>query len=428
MADQNIQQEQQKIDVYFKIMIKRGKLIAIVVLAGVLTSFLLTFFSPVRYQAKVLIMVTPAETKMIFHSENADGSYEENKQTPGQLINISMQTHKMLLKSDALLKRLADSLGLRDSKIKSRSLFDIAKQLTVIESKETNILSLQAIDSSAQGAQDLANTWAQDYIIYNQEIISGDIQGLEDFVTEQFEIAKENLTHSEKTLRDFKDISKLDLLGVELNTKKDRYNLDKDKVLDLKFELERQNAMLEEMQKEFAKQNPYIVESKAITDDVLWQNILKGAEADNSFDKMKLVSKLVNPVYQKLAMDIIAEEIAVSSSKQSVEYITEELDVLSKQIDDLTESIGAKQAQLMKLTREVNIYEKMYDNLSSKIEEARIVKAMQLGDVKIVSSALSAESLDHLRMEQKMIISAFFSLILGAFLALFLEYLGRIKE
>ncbi|MCM8797202.1 MAG: hypothetical protein NC923_04915 [Candidatus Omnitrophica bacterium] len=71
--------------------------------------------------------------------------------------------------------------------------------------------------------------------------------------------------------------------------------------------------------------------------------------------------------------------------------MTNEQDQLNAEIDSLERNINQRQFELMQLNRQVEIYKRTYDNLSTKIEDARIAKAAQLGEVRIVSLAFAPQ-------------------------------------
>jgi len=76
---------------------------------------------------------------------------------------------------------------------------------------------------------------------------------------------------------------------------------------------------------------------------------------------------------------------------------------------------------LTKLNRQFEICKRAYENLSSRVEKARIAKAMELGEVKVVSTAF--EPRNPVKPRKKRIVAAAgtSSLMLGIFMAFFLE-------
>ena len=88
----------------------------------------------------------------------------------------------------------------------------------------------------------------------------------------------------------------------------------------------------------------------------------------------------------------------------------------------MEKTINQREFELTQLTRQVDIYKRTYDSLSAKIEEARIVKAIQLGEVKIVSPAIEPKHPIRPKKKQNVFISGIVGLMAGIFLAFFMEY------
>jgi len=92
------------------------------------------------------------------------------------------------------------------------------------------------------------------------------------------------------------------------------------------------------------------------------------------------------------------------------------------------DTLNQKDFELLQLNRRVEIYKRTYDNLSAKIEQARIAKAAQLGEVKLVSSALEPKYPIGPKKRQNVAISGVVSLIFGTFLAFFMEFWQSSKQ
>lgn len=90
-------------------------------------------------------------------------------------------------------------------------------------------------------------------------------------------------------------------------------------------------------------------------------------------------------------------------------------------------TINQKEFELLQLNRQVEIYKRTYDNLSQKIEEARIVKAAQLGEVKIISPAIESRYPIGSKKRQNVAIAGVVGLMLGIFIAFFQEFWQKSK-
>jgi succinoglycan biosynthesis transport protein ExoP len=431
MQEQNREFEQEiNLREYIDVIMKRKKLILSIFFVSVILSAIVSLMAPKVYQGTALIMIVPSRMQSALSSTAISLDYKMGSAalaSPAQSASISLSTHKQLLKTNVVLNTMIDKLQLTDKTDKKINAEDLSKRLSVKDTKETNILQLDAKADDPKQAQKLANTWAREYVVYNQELISGEVRGTGDFVVDQFEIAKKNLTQSEESIKDFKDKYKIDLMRAEIDIKKATLNSSKKELPDLEMMLKTKEDALKELKKEVAKQERFIVVSKAITDEALWQKSSK-EENIGDLNKKKLRSEEINPIYRDLETRIVDTEIELNTLKPRVEYLEKSITSTEKEINSLEKTATQKEFELVQLNRQMEIYKRTYDNLSTKIEEARIAKAAQLGEVKIVSPSIEPKNPAGAGRRKNVILAGILSLMLGTFLAFFMEFLEKSKK
>jgi len=116
-----------------------------------------------------------------------------------------------------------------------------------------------------------------------------------------------------------------------------------------------------------------------------------------------------------------SSEIEMAKVEFELSYSTEMVKKLEDLVKVLRVAVNEKKTRLIELTRQVDIAQKAYTILASKIEEARIAKAMELGEVKVVSTAF--EPYYPVAPRKKLIVglAGIVSLMLGLFMAFCLE-------
>ena len=408
---------------YINIIGKRKKIILSVFSVFAAVTVLMWIITPKMYKATTLIMIMPSKAQGILASDNIAIGFD-HKSGPN---NYTIPTHEALLKTNVVLEKVIDRLDLKDVRGVKLNPSSIADALNVKQTKDTNILELTAEASSAKKAAELSNAWAQEYERYNQALISGQVKGTVDFVADQFEIAKQNLAEVEGKINDFKDKYKVDLMKAELDMKKAKLNRAKKELMDLEIILKTKEDSLKELRKEFAKQEKFIVVSKAITDDALWQKS-SAEENASDMDKKKLKSEEINPIYRNLETRIVDTEIELNTLRPGLEYLRQSVIPCEKEIDELDKTINKKELELVQLNRQVEIYKKTYHNLSNKIEDARIAKAEQFGEVKMVSPALIPQYSTRSKKMQNCIAICFFGLVCGLSSAFIMEFFDNLKK
>jgi len=348
---------------------------AFFVVVGVLVCLLM----PKGYTATAAVMITPTPLRSTLPS------MEVGK------MDVSIPTHKFLLKSIPMLGRLIGKMKLTDKNGVPYSLDYLADRLFLQVSKETNgtnILLLQAKESSSTKAADLANAWAREYVGFSQEFIEGEARGTGNFIEDQFGIIKQKLEQSEAKVAEFRNSYRLDLMKVEVDIKKTQMNEYKRELASLGAVLETEENLLVELKAEINKQDKVVVISKILADDA---SLLLDENKSNSKSKpeRRLKSEEINPIYRDLESRIVNSSLKINTLRPRVKYLEQAVLSFDVEIRDQEKNILQKEAELTQLNRQVMIYSKTYDNLSSKTEDVRLVKSAQLGEVKIVSPAIA---------------------------------------
>ncbi|MCM8797201.1 MAG: Wzz/FepE/Etk N-terminal domain-containing protein [Candidatus Omnitrophica bacterium] len=235
------------LNLVIKVVIKRKKLILTIFFITVITAAMVNLITPKVYQATTTIMITPSKIETVLQPSQVALDIHQKEIDARRPPAISIPTHKALLKSNVVLERIIDELKLTDNSGKSLSVDILSKRLNIEEKKDTNILQLKAEDSNPQKAKELVNTWAQIYVKFIQELISGEIKDAGDFITEQFAIAKENLALAEQKVNAFKNKYKIDLMQTELDIKKEKLNAYKKELVDSKITLKTEEYKLVEL-------------------------------------------------------------------------------------------------------------------------------------------------------------------------------------
>jgi uncharacterized protein involved in exopolysaccharide biosynthesis len=103
---------------------------------------------------------------------------------------------------------------------------------------------------------------------------------------------------------------------------------------------------------------------------------------------------------------------------------------LEEKVRSLKVNINAKKAKLEQLNRDLEVCRRTYNLLISKIEEARIAKSMELGEVKVVSSAFEPKYPIGPNRRKNVAVAGAAGLFFGIFAAFFQEFWteGRKEE
>jgi uncharacterized protein involved in exopolysaccharide biosynthesis len=412
---------------YFRVIFKRKIIILAVFFLAVAITTAISLTMPKLYYASASIMIMPskihvpllaAELSLSMDKKNKKGKYLDQEPI------ISLAAHKILLKSNTVLEMIINKLKLTDKLGKPLSPRGLTNSLGVKEAKEADILQLEVKSDEPKITQEIVNTWAKEYVRFSQELILGEVGASGDFIAEQFELSKKNLVQAEKKVKDFKDNYKIGLMRQELEINKEKLNSEKSELANLEITLKTEEDSLRELENAIANQEQFIILSKAITDDALWQKQEKAKDLGD-LDKQILRSEEINPIYQNLAKRIVNTKINLNTLKPKSEYLKKSIESTEKIIVELQKEINQREFELVQLMRDVKIYSRTHNQLSTKLEEAQVAKAMQLGEVKIVSFATEPRYPISAKIKQNITIAGILGLGLGIFVAFFQELLSK---
>ncbi len=377
------------ISVFLKFLLRQKIAIAVTCALVLLLALPGILFEEKLYQAQASIMIIPSKLTSVFSPTNIvlQADQKASGEYVGPRPTISISSHKELLKSSVVLDRLLKRCFQREEQAKTKaSPAVIPGNFSIREIPDTNILLLQVQSSTPAKAQEAANAWAEIYVQYSQELIAGEIKGTGDFIQEQFEFTQKELVHAEEQVKEFQERNKIDIAQADLDLKKSKYNDYKKMLIELDADIKAKENQLQQLKKEIASQPKFIVVSKAITDDALWQSVSKKADL-GALANRKLQSEILNPIYSDLASRIVNTEIELNTLRPKMEYIRRLQQQTRREIDGLSMVISQYQFELKQLNRQVEIVQKAYNNLSARIEDTKFVNSAQLGEVRIVSPA-----------------------------------------
>ncbi|OQA09700.1 MAG: Capsular polysaccharide type 8 biosynthesis protein cap8A [Firmicutes bacterium ADurb.Bin373] len=197
MANQNnpVDRDEQEIDlrVYIQILKKRRAFIGGITLLAVLASAIVSFFilQPVYEARTVLLVSQPAEKLQTTSQGNSPDSIINNL---SRIPVPTMNTYIGQLKSDALMLRVIEHMGLAEYGYTPRGLNG---QVKVTNDKDSYLLDIAVNNKDPQLARDIANTLSQEFIASiterNQEVMNRSVV----FLEEQMEAVRRELAGAE---------------------------------------------------------------------------------------------------------------------------------------------------------------------------------------------------------------------------------------
>ena len=325
-----------------------------------------------------------------------------------------LRTIKDSITSRNILERVIKKLGL-DAKAKNPAQYeglieDVRKNLDIkvkVTNRETDLFIISYTGRDPKTVMNLVNTLVSEYIEENLGYRRTDAYGAYEFIQSQLLEYKKKLDESDRAIREFRERnphmvpqSETTLLGrlegfetarieAEIRLKellRKRDNLQKqlsgEKELTVAFvtregspqaRLNYLNNQLMLLMTKYTDNYPEVIKVKSELEE-LKRQIAHGKEAP--LEGSGSETSAINPIYQQLKEEFTRTDAEIESLRaRSVE--------LSRQQQAAQGILGRmpkEQEEWSKLQRDRNVYQKIYDDLLQKLENARVSKDIELTD------------------------------------------------
>ena len=365
-----------------------------------------------------------------------------------------------------IIERVMKKLDL-DAKSKNASQYESAideirdnLHITVMQSggrqadSGTALFTISYMGKNPKTVRDIVNTLVSEYIEENMGYRTTDAEGAYDFIKNQLLEYKTKVDESDKAIREFREknprmipqnepalLAKIDGLQTarmesEIRLKEQlrkKENLQKqlsgEKELTVAYvtregtpqgRLDYLNNQLITLQAKYTENYPEVIKVKHEIDD-LKRQLAEGKTSKSESSGSE--TSAMNPIYQQLRQDM-------STTAADVDSLRARIAELSRQqgkLDNLLGKMPKEQEEWSKLQRDKNVYQKIYDELLNKLENAKVSKDLEVtnktGAFRVVDPAI-LPPLPVKPNRVKMILLGFlFGILSGIGVVLGLEYL-----
>ena len=394
-----------------------------------LATFVIVSFSPPTYQATALVAITRPLYQFQF-TPNIP-----NITDTGAAQQFTGKAGVELATSDNLLQQALNVVG-QDIKPQERSLFSFRKKIKVSTSADPSVLKFTAINGDPLLSAKIANTTADLYVRYVNELY-GQSTAQEKFFEQQLTQTRNDLNKAEQALIEFQKRNNVPILNAQLVNSQNTFNV----YLVLKDSLELLLLNIRGFQNKLARQpadnHAMLVDDLtallmqisafSIPPGMLMQispfGILQGSSQGTpttqpsppiqlQVSAAKLPSKTIG---QQVAY---LKELAISMEAKRVE-IRRQLEIMPKNILTLQGQLQKINTESTELNRKLLFVQTVYNSLAQKAGETRIASQETSGRVRIASySAIPDRPMSRGRLQTTAIamILAFFISIFGVFI------------
>lgn len=392
---------------YVNILRKWKKIIAVITLLSVFTSAVLSFFIlPPIYEAKALLLVTQASDKLNIsrNTDNLDSLISSLSRIP----QLTMNTYVDQLKSEVLMQRVIDKLGM-DKDIYNPVLF--SKIIEAKALKDSNIIELKVREKDAALASKIANTLSAQYLELisekNQEQMSRSVV----FLTKQADATEKELKQLISKLKIFEmESGGIALLEQQFQAK--TLDLAKFQSLlnDARVDLSQAEAGKERLERELAGTPKKVSVMKAV---------------DGS--KTPVASEEINQLYNALSQELNQKTGKATESLARIATLENIISELMGDIDNTQRQLVSTKSEREQLEAEKKRLESARNLFAEKITQTQIAKSIDLGGTAIVVVSAALVPGEPVKPNKKLNIALAFilGLMLSVALAFLMEHLDN---
>ncbi len=385
----------------FKVLQKRRKVIVLVTFLAVLTSGILSFFflQPV-YEAKTLLMVTlAAEQQRVVEQ----GDLEDVVGKIARIPVMTMNTYLGQIKSEALMARVIDKLGLE--------MYEPRHLLAMVDAqiiRDANLIEVRVQHTDPVLARDIANAISSEYLVMLSERNQEQMARSVDFLQRQREETLAQLDEAQAKLKEFEAQPRsVAVLEAEFAQKSEDLARYKSQLNVATIELQQISAGVARMQEELDA-TPATVSVERTTEE-----------------GMVVTAKEPNPVYTSLSERLSERKAAQAEKEAEVAALTQLIATLEEETQVLLAELSTKRAQQERLQSEVNRLEATADLLAEKVTQTEIARSIDLGQTSVVVVSPANTPTAPVKPNKKLNIALAFvlGLMVSVVLAFVLEHL-----
>jgi len=352
-----------------------------VFIAGVI----LALTAPKVYESHSMIMITPSKMEFIKNPLAASLSLDL-REKDNRFGTISIADHLALMSSGDVAEGIADEIN-----SEGINKGTVAGMLFPERIKDSSMIKLTVKGEDPVLCSRVADTWAKIYLNKVIGMISGETEASRSFLYGELKKAEAEMVAEEQALSEFNIKNNVEMKESELDVKKAKLQTIQSNIIGNEKTLEIKRMRLAVLKDEIKKHSQYKHQAKAVVDDVLWNKIIEGKDI-SAVKGQKIYSEEINPIYRNLESDISDVSVETNYLSNELKYLRAEKEILQKDVSSLAVTVSALKIKSSEISRIYNIAKTRYTSVFSRITEASIASAAKLGDVKIVSKAITPDS------------------------------------
>jgi len=398
-----------------------GITVIALVVSGVLSFFVLT----PTYEARATLLINQVKPTEIDISDPVQAALQSLSAN-----TMTLETYRQQLKNPYLLQQVIDQLPLDPEKYNVESLAD---RITVEVPEGANLMHILVSGQDPKEITAIANTLADAFVVFINTQSQQKMVESSNVLADQVSRQEQELDQAIKEYQSFLAQSPgVDELEQESDSKVVLLTSYKTRLVDLNIELDSKTQRLQDAQAQLAHTPEKLVTMKSISDDPFLQGLVQESSglSIRELAQIQMASEEYNPLYLSLQDQVSALKLDVAQLNTERQSLQEAISATSAELETINLQLSEKKAQQELILTRLNEIKANYDLLSSKYEEAKIASTMDTGQALVSKIAPAMEPINPTgpRKALNLAISAVLGLMVGVFVAFFVEYWNNTGE
>jgi capsular exopolysaccharide synthesis family protein len=335
---------------------------------------------------------------------------------------------------------------------------DLRSNTNASQIKNTALVLLKVKSYSAERAARIANTLAEEYIIYSLATLREAARGSKEFIETQIVSFGEELNRAEEELRAYKEktgIFLLDESAKEIISSLAQFEVEREEAI---VELHEMGSAIKNLEDQLARDEatygayktmasfPTIANSPIIVTlreklrslEMQRQELVQKSgnqqaltqiedQIGQTTDELKNATRQIvlagpsvsDPIFQQIISQIINNETTVMALQSRIDALNQIINRQNRRLKQLPQA----EVSLAQLERQKMANEDIYTMLLGKLEESKIAEAMQISEAKIIDVATVPKNPVEPKPRQNTVLGFLLGILIGVGGAFLLEYL-----
>lgn len=411
-----------------EIMLRGKRIIIAITVIAMLVSGILSFFviSP-TYEARSTLMVSPLVQKN--PPPGQDSAYDTLLSYLSQYPQMSLETYRVQVTNPHILNQVIKDLDLNKEEY---NLNTLREMINVEAIKDTNLIRIAVKDHDPEMAARISNTLAPKYVDFLSKTLQEQMGKSATFLQTQMEEEQKNLDAATEELKNFMaKPQSVNELQKDIDAKLELITEFKTKLIELDVEEKAVRASLESAKTRLAKEPKFLDLQKSIVDDPTMAGLAAGKTGSMS-DALGLTmnSQEINSNYIMLNAKVADLEVHLAGIVSQRTALASNIQQTQTELESLQAILAKKQTEYNRLQQQFTIAQDTYNTFLQKYQEARITTSSKIGDanIMVVSPAIVPDRPVAPRKALNVAIAMVLGLMVGVFTVFFMDYWKNSEE